>query len=97
MALLGSFTKQPGETLPIDISFSSVVGGRTTTAITSVITVPSGMTQTGSAIQSGESLQIYVAGGTSGQSYPWKVVTTITIGGRDTIIEDEFDVVVLEV
>lgn len=97
MALIGSFTKQPGEALPVDITYADVIGGRTTTSITPVVTVPSGMTMSETQDLSGEVLQLYVAGGTSGQNYRWTVVTTIVIGGKDTIVEDEFDVVVLEV
>lgn len=93
MALLGSFVKQPGETLPVDISFSLVIGGRSTSSITPVATVPSGMTMASGTL-SGETYQIYVAGGTTGVTYRWTVVTTIVIGGKSTIVEDEFDVIV---
>lgn len=93
MALLGSFVKQPGETLPVDISFSDVIGGRTTSSITPVATVPSGMSMASGQL-SGEVFQIYVAGGSDGVTYRWTVVTTIVIGGKSTIVEDEFDVLV---
>jgi hypothetical protein len=96
MALLGSFTKQPAEQLPVDISYVDVIGGRTTSAIVPVITVPSGMTSV-SSIVTGEVLQIYLGSGTTGQTYRWTIRTSITIGGLITIVEDEFDVVVLEV
>lgn len=97
MALIGSFTKQPGEALPVDISYAAVINGRTTSSITPVVTVPSGMTMSETQDLTGEVLQLYVAGGTTGQTYRWVVTCTIVIGGKDTIVEDEFDVVVLEV
>ena len=96
MPLIGSFDKQPAEQLPVDIDYSEVIAGRTTSSISPSITVPSGMTKV-SHQMSGETLQIYVTGGTSGQSYRWTVLTSITISGNVTIVEDEFDVVVLEI
>lgn len=96
MALLGSFTKQPAEQLPVDISYADVIGARTASAITPTVTVPSGMTSISSVV-TGNVLQIYVATGLTGQTYRWIVRTSITIGGLVTIVEDEFDVVVLEV
>lgn len=96
MALLGSFTKQPSEQLPVDISYANVIGGRTVSSITPVVTVPSGMTSVSSVV-AGETLQIYLAGGSTGTTYRWVITTSITIGGLITIVQDEFDVVVLEV
>lgn len=97
MALIGSFTKQPSEKLPVDITYAAVIAGRTTTSITPVTTVPTGMTAGEVQQLTGEVLQIYVAGGTTGQTYRWVVQTSIVIGGKTTVVEDEFDVVVLEV
>lgn len=96
MSLIGSFPKQPIEELPFDVSYASVIGGRTATSITPTVTVPTGMTQM-SAIVSGQVLQIYVAGGTTANSYRWVVTTAIVIGGLTTRVQDEIDVVVLEV
>ena len=96
MALIGSFPKQPGETLPFDISYAAVIGNRVASSITAVITVPAGMTKVSEEV-SGDALQVYVAGGTDGQVYRWRIVATITISGRQTIVEDEVDVLVEEV
>ena len=96
MALLGSFTKQPAEQLPVDISYADVIGARTASSIVPTVTVPSGMTSISSVV-TGSVLQIYLGTGTTGQTYRWVVRTSITIGGLVTIVEDEFDVVVLEV
>ena len=96
MPLLGSFTKQPSEQLPVDISYATVIGSRTATSIVPVVTVPAGMTSI-SSIVTGTTLQIYVATGITANTYRWAVQTSITIGGLVTIVEDEFDVVVLKV
>lgn len=96
MALIGSMTKQPGEILPVDIDYTSVIGGRTATLLSATITTPSGMTKVSEEL-AGNVLQIYLGGGTTGVSYRWTIVMEITIGGRITRVEDEFDVVVLEV
>ena len=96
MALLGSFTKQPAEQLPVDISYADVIGARTASSIVPTVTVPSGMTSISSVV-TGSVLQIYLGTGTTGQTYRWVVQTSITIGGLVTIVEDEFDVVVLEI
>lgn len=96
MPLIGSFSKQPREVLPVDISYADVVGGRTVTSLVPTVEVPAGMTMVSMQVD-GTTLQIYVSGGTTSNSYRWTVLTDITIGGRVTRVEDEFDVVVLEV
>lgn len=96
MALIGAFTKQPREIIPVDISYTGVIGGRAASAVMPTVEVPSGMTIAGQVV-SGSTVQIYVAGGTTGSSYRWVVLTDILIGGLTTRVEDEFDVVVLEV
>ena len=100
MALIGSFTKQPGEALPVDISYADVIAGRTVTAATHVVTsAPAGTveSETKDYDTGTEVLQLYVGSGLTGQTYRWTIVATFTIGGKDTIVEDEFDVVVLAV
>ena len=95
MALIGSFVKQPGEQLPVDISYAEVIGTRTASAIAISVSTPAGMTKVSEDVDlPGKALQLYVAGGTDGQGYRWTVTATITISGRQTIMEDEFDVVV---
>ena len=93
MALLGSWVQQPAEHLPVDISYSTVIGGRTVTSITTMIIVPAGMVKDSEQI-SGENLQIYCSGGTDGTTYRWTVRTDIVIGGKTTTVEDEFDIIV---
>lgn len=96
MPIIGSFDKQPREVLPVDISYAEVIGERTATAIVATVEVPVGMTLVSQEMV-GSTLQVYVSGGTTGTSYRWTLLTDITIGGRVTRVEDEFDVVVLEV
>ena len=100
MALIGSFSKQPSEALPVDISYADVIAGRTVSAATHVVTsAPAGTTESETmAYDTGtETLQLYIGSGLTGQTYRWTIVATFTIGGKDTIVEDEFDVVVLAV
>lgn len=96
MALLGSLTKQPVEELPVDISYSAVIGGRAVDTLTIAITTPSGMTLV-SSTSTLSACQLYVGGGTTGTSYKWTVLASIVIGGKTTKVEDEFNVVVEEV
>lgn len=96
MGIIGSFDKQPREILPLDISYADVLGGRTASSIVATVEVPAGMTLVSQQV-AGSTLQLYVSGGTTANSYRWTVLTDITIVGRVTRVEDEFDVVVLEV
>jgi hypothetical protein len=93
MALLGSFKKQPREILPVDISYSAVIGSRTITSITPTIETPSGMTLVSSNL-TGHVVQLYLSGGTDGVTYRWTLLTDIVIGGATTRVEDEFDVTI---
>jgi hypothetical protein len=98
MALIGSLDKQPREILPVDISYADVIGGRMVTSIVPTVEVPAGMTLVSQTLDlEGSVLQLYVSGGTTGNAYRWTALADITIGGRVTRVEDEFDVVVLEV
>lgn len=96
MPLIGSFTKQPTEILPVDVRYSAVLGNRVAQSIVPAIAVPAGMTLESDEV-SGSTLQMYVSGGTDGQTYRWVVTTDIMISGRLTRVEDEFDVLVEEV
>lgn len=95
MALLGTLTKQPSEELPVDISYASVIGERAVESLTIAVTAPSGMTLVSSDSTS-SACQLYVGGGTDGVTYKWTVFATITIGGKLTKVEDEFNVIVEE-
>lgn len=96
MALIGAYSQQPGEQLPVDISYTAVIGGRTVSLMTATVVTPVGMTLVSQEVV-GEVLQLFITGGTTGTSYRWSVLMSITIGGRLTKVEDEFDIVVQEV
>lgn len=89
MALLGNFSKQSREVIPVDINFNDTVGQRLITAITTTVEAPVGMTLVSQQFF-GTTLQLYVSGGTSLVSYKWTLLTEITIGGRVIVVEDEF-------
>lgn len=88
MAIIGTFTKQPGEILPFKISYVDVLAGRTATSITPVMTLPTGLTSPAEVL-SGSVYQGFVAGGTHGVDYIVTVVTDILIAGNVTRVEDE--------
>lgn len=96
MALLGYVMKQPRESGPVDIDYAKVIGDRTVTSITLAIETPSGMTLDSSGV-TGSVAQLFVSGGTSGESYSWTILASILIGGHTTVVEDEFIVQVEEV
>lgn len=99
MALLGSFTKQPGETLDCDISYETVLAGRSDVIVTKATAVSpgAGMTVSSSTIiNGGLGIKLVVTGGTTGQVY--RVTVTATSNSSPALVyEDEFDVIVTEV
>lgn len=98
MALLGSFTKQPGETLDCDISYASVLAGRVDTIVSKATAVsPSGLTVSVSTIiNGGTGIKLVVTGGTDGQIY--RITITATSSSSPPLIyEDEIDVIVDEI
>lgn len=95
MPFVGSVEKQPAEKWPVDISYATWLGTRTADSISVSVTAPSGMVLDYTAATS-DTVQVGVSGGTAGQSYTWTVTTTIVIGGRNHVLEDEFTVSVVE-
>lgn len=98
MALLGSFTKQPGETLDCDISYETVLAGRTDIiANKSTSVTPAGLiVSTSSIINAGTGIKLVVTGGTDAQTY--KITVTATSDATPALIyEDEINVIVEEV
>lgn len=98
MALLGSFTKQPGETLDCDISYATVLAGRSdviTNKSTSV--TPAGLTVSTSTItNAGLGIKLVVTGGSDAATY--RITVTATSNATPPLIyEDEIDVIVDEV
>lgn len=95
MALIGSFTKQPGEILDFDISYATVLAGRTDTISTKVVTVaPVGLTIVTSTITGGNLIKVVVSAGTDAVSYK---VTTSATSTAGLVYEDEVTVLVAEV
>lgn len=94
MALLGSFTKQPREVLDFDISYATVLAGRsdTITGVTVEVT-PSGLTL-GTPTITGSVAKVKVSGGTTGVTYK---VTALATSSATLVYEDELNVIVEEV
>lgn len=97
MAVLGTFTKQPGETLDFDISYATVLAGRSDTIVTKATVVsPAGMTVAGSTLTGGNLIKVTVTGGTT--SVVYKVTITATSNATIPLVyEDEVNVLVEEV
>lgn len=96
MTVIGSFVMQSREILPVDVSYDTVIGGRTVDSITVTPEVPVGMILVSQTITANV-LQLYVRGGTTGTSYRWTLLCDIVIGGKTTRVEDEFDIVVTDI
>ncbi len=95
MAVLGICDKQPREIIDIVVSYADALAGREATSIVPNIETPAGMTLAGTDIGP-DSVRLYVAGGTSGQTYQWTVLTDIVVGGKTLRLEDEFIAAVQE-
>jgi ribosomal protein L15 len=98
MALLGTFTKQPGETLDFDISYATVLAGRTDVIASQTTSVaPAGMTVS-TTIRNAENnlVKVVVTGGTDNISYTVTVIATST-ASPPLVYEDEVIVLVEEV
>jgi hypothetical protein len=103
MALLGSITKQPAEVLDFDISYVTVLAGRSDT-ITNKSVAVSGTDMTGSPVTvssstinpGGNSIKVVVAAGVTGKIY--KITVTATSNATTPLVyEDEVNVIVEEV
>lgn len=94
MALLGSFTKQPREVLDFDISYATVLAGRsdTITGVTVEVT-PAGLTL-GTPVVTAGVAKVKVSDGTDGISYK---VTALATSSATLVYEDEITVLVEEV
>lgn len=103
MALLGSITKQPSEVLDFDISYTTVLAGRSDTIVNKTVTV-SGADMAGSPVTSpsstinvgGDSIKVVVANGVTGKIYKITVVATSN-STPALVYEDEVNVIVEEV
>jgi hypothetical protein len=94
MAILGTFTKQPGERLDFDVDFSEWLS--TTDTITSVVSVcDTGLTaETPLKDVTNKIVKQWITGGTTGTTYKVQITATTTEG---RIKEAEFKVKVKEV
>lgn len=98
MAVLGTFTKQPGETLDFDISYATVLAGRSDTIVTKALTVTpgAGLTVASSTISGGNLIKVTVTGGSA--SVVYKVTITATSDAATPLVyEDEVNILVEEV
>jgi len=98
MALLGNFTKQPAEVLDFDISYTTVLLGRSDVIVAKDVTVtPSGLVIEASTINgTNNGIKVVVSGGTDAITYTVTVKAT-SDATPALIYEDEVTVIVEEV
>lgn len=95
MAILGTINKQPREKLDFDVSYATVLQGRSDTiASTTVEVTPVGLTVPATGQLAGNIAKVTVAAGTTGTTYKVTVIATTTAG---LIYEDEVNVIVEDV
>lgn len=94
MALLGRFTKQPGETIDYPVDFTDWMAGRTGDSIASyTVAVAAGIT-IATYVRVGNLITVVLSGGTDGVSYKTTVKITTAAG---LVKEAEFIVKIKEV
>lgn len=96
MALLGQFTKQPGETLDFTVNYSTVLAGRTDIISTKAVSVsPAGLTISSSTINvAGDAITVVVSSGTDNSTYRVTITATSNASPVPLVYEDEVDVFV---
>jgi hypothetical protein len=100
MALLGSITKQPNEVLDFDISYTTVLAGRTDVIVSDTVTV-TGADMTGTPVTvedhiisaEGDSIKVVIANGVDGKIYKITVLAT-SDANTPLVYEDEVNVIV---
>lgn len=97
MAVLGTFTKQPGETLDFDIDYVDVLAGRVDTIASQSASVsPAGLTIVSTVRNTGNTVvKVTVSGGTASGNYKVTVLATSN-AATPLIYEDEVNVLVEE-
>ena len=94
MAVLGIINKQPREKIDFDISYATVLAGRSDTiASTTVEVTPAGLTVPASAVLTGNVAKVVISAGTNAVTYTVTVLATTTAG---LIYEDELHLIVEE-
>ena len=93
-ALLGKFSKQPGEVLDYDVDFTEWFSTRTDTATSFTVTVSSAAITVVSSARTGNVVRVILSGGASGGSYKVTVRLTTSSG---IVKEADFQVAVKEV
>lgn len=95
MAVLGRWTKQPGETISYPVDYTDWLAERPGNAIASYsVAADSGITIAAHS-RVGKIITVLLAGGTTGQNY--KITITVTTDVSGEVKESEFFVRVKEV
>lgn len=96
MATLATFQKQPHEVLAYDVAFVDWLAGVNDTGVSCTAVADAGVTQPSVAVLSAGIVRVWIAGGTSGQSY--HVTVTLTTASTPTarVREADFTIKVKE-
>jgi len=84
-AILGRFTKQPGETLDYDIDFTEWFTGRSDAPASYEVVVDTGITKVTDS-RNGNVVKVVLSGGTSGVKY--KVTVKLTTTAATPLIKE---------
>jgi len=95
MAMLGRWTKQPGETLAYPVDYVDWLAERPGNAIASYTVSADAGIGVASHVKIGAIITVLLSGGTSGVSY--KVTITVTTDLTQEVKESEFVVKVKEI
>jgi hypothetical protein len=85
MAILGRFTKQPGETLDYDIDFTDWFVGRSDSPVSHTVSVPAGITKLADS-RTGNVVKVTLAGGLSGEKY--KITIFLTTNASPALVKE---------
>ena len=88
MAMLGRWTKQPGETISYPVDYVEWLAERPGNAIASYSVTADDGISVASHVKTGAIITVLLAGGTSGNSY--KVTITTTTDVTQEVKESEF-------
>lgn len=95
MAMLGRWTKQPGETIAYPVDYAEWLAERPGNVITAYAVAAEPGISIASHVKTGAIITVLLAGGVSGTNYKITITTTTDVTGE--VKESEFVVKVKEV
>lgn len=84
-AILGKFSKQPGETLDYDVDFTDWFQGRSDAPVAHSVTTDAGITKEADS-RTGNVVKVTLSGGTSGEKY--KITVLLTTNASPPLVKE---------